>query len=370
MSSKLEVALLAVLASGAAARSAAAAESCGDLLIVYDRSGSMADCRISGESKEAIAKRAMKAMLEKFRSVPMGLYVFPDTLDGLGCSFLGCPGACKGGRLVVDLAPDGASKIAAYLDGMPRSAGGTPTGDTMQRVKDHDKWTPGRSHYVLLLTDGVPTCQDGDDGMGKLCDGMGMKGCPNPTKVYDGIRALFERVPSIHTFVVGFEGKDEGCPTGGFMGKSIDPAILDRMADLGGEPSPSGPTKFYSATDEATLLSTLEKILGKVAGATVSGCVAGGSPRDGGGAGGSGGGAPDGSGQETGAGQDAGGAGGIGGGSGRGADVGCMCSAPGRPDGCGSAAAAWALLLAGARFRRSVGRRAEGASGARSRKEG
>ena len=41
---------------------ARAAESCGDLLIVLDRSSSMVKCQIGGQSREAAAKKAIRAV--------------------------------------------------------------------------------------------------------------------------------------------------------------------------------------------------------------------------------------------------------------------------------------------------------------------
>lgn len=283
----------AMLAAGLAAMLASAparAESCGDLLVVYDRSGSMANCSIKGETKERIAKRAMRDVLAQFGQTPTGLMVFPDTLKG-------CPpgpgdAACAPGTVVVDVSADGASKTAGYLESMPGSCGGTPTGETLELASAYTKWTPGRRHYVLLITDGQPTCKDGLDG-GKPdprdvftctpsegpstpCDGKGNCECKNPVRAFDAIKAMYER--GIHTFVVGFEGAGSGagCTGASGTGAPFTPMTLDRMAELGGEPS-AGATRYYPATDAASLAAALDKILGMVVGATVAGCA-----RDGG----------------------------------------------------------------------------------------
>src|SRR6185436_16669586 len=141
-------------------------------------------------------------------------------------------------------------------------------------------------HFALVITDGQPTCQDGDNGgkpdsktggctagmAGVACDGGGQCECTNPTRVFDAIKALADR--GIHTFVVGFAGKGMGLGCTGMSGGApFNPDTLNRMAELGGEPQdPPAATKFYSATDAASLDEALKKILGKVAGGTVGGC--------------------------------------------------------------------------------------------------
>lgn len=272
--------LLAAVSGAAVPRAALAGGGCPDLLIVLDRSGSMAKCSIEGATKEAIAKKALKGLIADFPGLSMGIVVFPDTLTT--CD----PGYCTGGKVQVDVAMDGGPKVAKVLDGMSESCGGTPTGATMQNVKEYTKWTSDR-RYVLLLTDGQPTCDDGDNGgtpegmnmctmgmPGVPCDGDGFCECTNPTKVFDAITDLLGK--GIHTFVVGFAGmgSGDGC-TGMGGGMPFNPDTLNQMAMLGGEPNP-GATKYYSATDGATLREALKNIAGKVGGGTVGTCAGGG----------------------------------------------------------------------------------------------
>jgi len=311
---------------------------CGDLLIVLDRSGSMANCNIDGVTKESIARKALMDLTKEFPTMPMGLAVFPNTLAG------SCSGgsACAAGKMVLDVTADGASKVASWLPKMPTSCGGTPTGSTMEVIRDYTKWEPGRDHFVLLLTDGQPTCDDGDDGStydtmsmsctgggaGTPCNGAGLCECRNPTRAYDAIKALADK--SIHTFVVGFAGMATGCAT---MAKlPFNAATLDQMADLGGEPqSPPADSKYYLATDAASLKDALTKIAGKVLGGTVGGCAPEGGGSGGSGAGGSGSG---GSGGSGGAGGDSGGGTGGQGGAGEDDPGGGRKSSPPGPFGC------------------------------------
>jgi len=322
-----------VLASVVAVTPARAEESCGDLLIVLDRSGSMAKCTIGGVTKQEIAKTAIKSVISKYATVPMGLFAFPD----IG-------GSCTKGREMVPLAADGAMKVSTWLDGMGLASGGTPTGVTMEVVKDYMSFTPGRTHFVLLLTDGVPTCDDGTtddaDGGVKDCNGGGCEECKNPSKVYDSIKALYDR--GIHTFVIGFDADMADCGTplptcgNGAMPAplTLNADTLNKMAENGGE-AVDGPKKYYSANDPTSLNDALNKILGKVKGGTIGGCTSsGGGGGSGMGSGGMSGAGGSGEGGQGGAGAE----GGDGGGRRANGGAGCLCTA-------GTAAPGAGLLL-------------------------
>lgn len=355
----------------------ARAEPCGDLLIVLDRSGSMAQCTIAGRTKEAIAKEALKGVVAEFPTVPMGLFVFPDTLTAC---VLG--DGCRPGKEVVPLSATGGMMLSSWLDKMPLSCGGTPTGASMQRVKDYGRFAPGREHYILLLTDGVPTCDDGEnmgDGGVVPCNGGGCEECRNPVKVFDAISAL--RAKGVNTFVVGFDAAMASCPmlpptcaNGGKPAPSLlNKDTLNRMAELGGEARPA-PTLFYVANDAVSLKEALKAIVGKVAGGTVAGCVKGGAepggaadagpPADAGGAGaggggggwgGVGGGGPGGSGNQGGNGQGEGGSTGSSPGQ---MNPGCLCGAGGtKRTGGPGVAACFAVALAAALSSRGRRRR-------------
>jgi len=329
---------------------AASAQSCGDLLIVLDRSGSMHTCLVDGKTKESMANAAIKAAIAKYPTLPMGLFVFPDTIASCGVN-------CTVGKTVVDINAAGGMMVSSYIDTMPMSCGGTPTGDSMTVVKDYAGWLPGKQHYVMIITDGQPTCTDGFKDMAKTmpCDGMGFttQECAYPTKVWDAIKALFDK--GIHTFVVGFAGmgSGSGCGTGGMP---FNPATLNMMADLGGEAN-AGATHFYSATDAKSIADALDRIGDKVMSGTVGGCRPGSG--DGGTGSGDGGGGTGGSAGSGGA----SGAGGMGGAGGQGTDDGgnpgttprahpaCDCDLGGAAGG-GPAAGLLAMALLGS-LRRS-----------------
>ncbi|HET6280698.1 MAG TPA: vWA domain-containing protein [Polyangia bacterium] len=255
----LWVVVTVALASGGLARAQdAATEGCGDILIVLDRSGSMRTCSINGMTKEALAKNALRTIIQGFSSVPMGLFVFPND------SGAGANASCATGRKVIDVSAGGAPQIINYLDTQLRSNGGTPTGSTMEAVLAYQGWTANHAHYAILITDGQPTCDDGDNmlndtngcmggGVGIPCNGMGRCECQNPTRMFNAIDQMAQK--GIHTFVIGFEGMST-C-----VGRPFNPDTLNKAAELGREPNKTGATKYYSATDGMTLQTALSGII-------------------------------------------------------------------------------------------------------------
>lgn len=255
---QMSVIALCLSVGGLAQAQDAATESCGDILIVLDRSGSMRQCSINGMTKEALARNALRTIIQGFATVPMGLFVFPSD------QALGQAASCAAGRKVIDVSPGGAPQIITYLDTQLRSSGGTPTGTTMEAVAAYQGWTPNSAHYVILITDGQPTCDDGDNmvtdaamcmggGPGIPCNGMGRCECQNPTRMFNSIDQMAQK--GIGTFVIGFEGMST-CP-----GRPFNPDTLNKAAELGRQPNKTGATKYYSATDGATLQAALAGII-------------------------------------------------------------------------------------------------------------
>lgn len=256
----IQVSVFAVLvtAGGLAGAQDGGPESCGDIMIVLDRSGSMRTCSINGMTKETLAKNALRTIIQGFASVPMGLFVFPND------SGAGANASCATGRKVIDVTPGGAPQIINYLDTQLRSSGGTPTGSTMEAVLAYTGWTPNHAHYVILITDGQPTCDDGEDMLNDTngcmgggptipCNGMGRCECQNPTRMFNSIDQMAQK--GIHTFVIGFEGVSN-C-----LGRPFNPETLNKAAELGRQPNKAGATKYYSATDGASLQAALAGIV-------------------------------------------------------------------------------------------------------------
>jgi hypothetical protein len=182
----------------------------------------------------------------------MGLAVFPDTLTD-------CTKGCAPGKVVVPVGGDGSTEIGTWLQAAPQGCGATPLGDTMQALKTYDAWSAASRHYLLLITDGQPSCNDDIEGM---CSGNGAQpmDCSNPTKALDGVLTLFNA--GVHTFVVAFVGTGPNV----CQFSRLDPYTFDYMAELGGEAQdvPPAATEYYAPNDLPSLNETLEQIMRKI----------------------------------------------------------------------------------------------------------
>jgi hypothetical protein len=95
--------------------------------------------------------------------------------------------------------------------------------------------------YMLLATDGLPTCDPGQPTMMNNDDSAGAE-----QAVTDAFNMGFK------TFVVG-------------IGDTMGATTLNQMAMNGGMPQTGAATQFYQVTDTASLVAALQTILGKVA---------------------------------------------------------------------------------------------------------
>lgn len=195
-----------------------------NVLIVLDRSASMLD-EIDGGSKWDIANAAVDQLTTDYGdTVRFGFMLFPG-LDQ-SCSM----GAeCTAGAVFVDPADGTAEEIATFLDGADTCMFGTPIAETLESLVDYAGLEdPTRDNYVLLVTDGMATCDD-----------------PVPP-----VTQLRAEDPEIKTFVVGFGGE-------------VDPGQLSAMAIEGGTALPGDPN-YYQADDAAALGDAFAAIAGSV----------------------------------------------------------------------------------------------------------
>ena len=210
----------------------AQAGKCPNLVIVLDKSGSMTESPSGGTappggSKWDLAKVALKELLKTYDGqLPIGI--------GLFASDSGCGAA----RLDVPPDYDTAAKISALIDAnQPNSS--TPTSESITSIsKEAVLHDPSRGQFMLLLTDGVPSCAASE-----------------PTASINAITAARMQSPSITTFVLGF---------GALPGSAA--TAMDNMAVAGGAPSVGTPKKFYTAEDLTSLKASLEKIFAVVLG--------------------------------------------------------------------------------------------------------
>lgn len=205
-----------------------------DLLIVLDRSGSMASPMnvfdITGPTRWSVMVDALKSITAaEDANIRFGLSVFPTDAE--------C-GVSAGTQVAV--ADTTAAPIAAWLDGASPD-GNTPAHIALANALDVYRSIPENpaGRYVLFATDGEPNC--GGPGHDQVSN----------AEVVTAVEALFDE--GIHTFVLGY-----GAPFG------LDTTNLNDAAKAGGEARPSGPPYYYEAGTADDLSAVLEAIAGGI----------------------------------------------------------------------------------------------------------
>jgi hypothetical protein len=208
-----------------------------NLLLVVDRSGSMKDPISATSVRRKIddTRDALHRLVEQGDgSIAFGLQPFPAS------------GSCGAGLVTVGCDLDATTEIGTRVDQLEPS-GGTPTGPTLEAAFDyaplHSESSPS---FVVLLTDGKPTCPSGDGSTETAADQQA---------AIAATAAL--HAAAIDTFVVGI-GEDLN---------ASNPTVLNEMAVAGGRPRPGG-VKYYQANSLAEIDAALDDITAAVFGCT------------------------------------------------------------------------------------------------------
>ena len=176
-----------------------------------------------------------------------------------------------------------ANNVRGSINGLQPS-GGTPTGRSLEFVgNDPGLAQTDRPNFILLLTDGLPNCNDALDPATCRCSDPGNPNCTSSSRpatlcldkdaTVATVKMLNEQ-KNIKTIVIGF-GADTAAGDG--------PEVLEAMAQEGGFPRPCpggtngecgtgtcNPTTkkctpgFYQAADQNELARVLESIAGLV----------------------------------------------------------------------------------------------------------
>jgi hypothetical protein len=161
--------------------------------------------------------------------VRWGLAYFPGTAN-----------ACAVGKVQVDVDSLNGGAVTAGLAAIgPPGHGGTPTSFTLNALSSYGElYDPSRPSFVLLATDGRPTCHNGD-----FDDVTGA----DDAATRDAVTNL--RNNGIRTFIIGF-GTDVN---------TTNAPLLNDLASLGGTDR-AGSTKYYQASSLSDLESALDAI--------------------------------------------------------------------------------------------------------------
>ncbi len=203
-----------------------------DLLIVLDRSGSMASPPTTFPptftSKWSIMKSGLATVTgAQDQSIKFGLLEFPSDDN---CAADSTP--------EVPIMLGAASSIGTYFT-MRSPNGNTPAHTALAAALDHYNSIPVNTagRYVLFATDGLPNCAGGDPDTA------------SNTETVAAVTALHNA--GIPTYVLGF----------GTFG--LDTTVLNDAAVAGGKAKP-GSTKFYEANNSSELEMALQQIAGGV----------------------------------------------------------------------------------------------------------
>lgn len=241
-----------------------------DMMIVLDRSGSMTEGGRWVPSVSAV-RRVTSELQDRIR---FGLAMFPDPAasnpatavggiatcfsapDPQACIDMMTNGAanavCAPGKVVVPVGESNADEIAQQLDSSQPN-GGTPTAETLQSLVGSYAGEPAgpdqKPHlkYVLLVTDGQPTCP------------AGMGSDTTPADI-DASNAAIEALTGkdVKTYVIGYDTTSPG--------NEALAMVLDGFAQRGG----TGDQMHRPVEDEASLLTELQRITGEIAGCAFS----------------------------------------------------------------------------------------------------
>jgi hypothetical protein len=236
----LLLALLALDAPKARAQRCEAPE----VMIVVDRSSSMAASRsgtlASGHSKWGAAREAIANLTSRFSAgVDFGIAIYPPTDRA---------NTCDPGRVAVDVGPHGAEEIMSVVPEVdpPYAGNWTATSQTLDALLDGAlSVESARERHVVLITDGEQCCYDGG--------GV----CLAEQRFWPVDSVLRLRDSGIATHVIGF-------------GSLVDTLALNRAAVAGGTAfsgcamdgeDPASPDNcYYQVDDLADLESALDSI--------------------------------------------------------------------------------------------------------------
>ena len=232
-----------------------------DLFVVLDRSASMQDDS-KGDDADADAGRPSKwsqvipALTEVIRgadgSLAWGLKTFPEDVSGASSD---CASGSVTEKIDVPIGPMNASQTASAVEATSPDGDGTPTGAA---VGVATKYLTGLGSddrkYILLATDGEPSCGGGAGALTK----------DSSRARTDAIAAVTAAATAgVHTFVIGVATT-----------KSSASSTLNQLATAGleprSDPDPAA-TRFYLASTKDELVSALQSIVTPIASSCVFG---------------------------------------------------------------------------------------------------
>lgn len=216
-----------------------------DVLILFDRSGSMDTAWGSGTRYEAVAGLLTDLVQTYAAYVRFGYQEMPGRQ---GCEAQLVGGCCASPPLV-GVAAGSAPAVAAAIASAQPMDGNTPTAASLQAGLDYFKTLADGidNRFVLLSTDGAPNCTL--SGAVSNGDASGVA-CTDALTVVNAMVALGVRV-----IVLGVGAGVTDDP-------SVGGACLDALAHAGGAAASPGSPGFFAASDPQRLQMAIEQIFG------------------------------------------------------------------------------------------------------------
>src|SRR5439155_540180 len=136
-----------------------------EALLVLDRSASMKDppdgATATTSKWDLVVPAINQVVTETDSAIPWGLKTFPE---GSGAS---CVATGVTGKVDVGLAAMNAARVTAAVTATTPEGNGTPTGDVINAAVTYLKGlSDDNRKYILLATDGDPSCPSGDPARG------------------------------------------------------------------------------------------------------------------------------------------------------------------------------------------------------------
>jgi len=214
-----------------------------DILIIQDRSGSMADdnndktcaggCGVNSKWTQVIT--AIESVVSKTQtSVNWGLFYFGSGTSSCGVNT----------DPAVSIALNSSNAIQGSLS-LTKTSGGTPTTATINNaVLYMDTLTDSNPKYLLLAIDGQPNCLNSSTNN------------PDDTGAINAVVAA--KAAGYNTFIIGIGNV------------AAANATLNSMAQAGGEAQVGAATSYYAVSDTASLENALTKIVGMIGSCEIS----------------------------------------------------------------------------------------------------
>jgi hypothetical protein len=231
-----------------------------DVVLVTDHSDTMADRALDGSIPWEVVVSEMHRVLPRYDAdIALGVLSFPRT----GCETFDA--------LNVAIGANHSTRVLTFIDtlGVPNERGnGTPTFDALRTAHETLLRThrTGLEQFILLVTDGGPSCNSSFTPENCDCLGAPLSECISPlggNSCSDHVRVIQElqalAVDEISTIVVGID----------ISATALTPAyrrILDLMADAGGRPRMTGAGHhYYAATNASELEAAFVDVIAPIA---------------------------------------------------------------------------------------------------------